>query len=400
MLVSITASLRKLIAVIRNSITPILNQIAAHAHKGEWELAAEKMKNVEVDINQLKVGPLGKTLSFKDILGKFADLKGMIDAHNPQAAKATADLGKQVDVEIGFAPKNAFGKDYEEWLKKNPTPYKEKGPEPKKTDETPQSLILDRAETVKKNLKDKQLKANVVGMFLKDLHEVVSYLGSKIQDPNKHSLASDLNAFHNDITSQVKKGEVELKAKDMISFITEAAKLKDDGTLLGMLSKLFTETKTHTPYERKKRCASEILVRLARFLEAANLTEGQLKKMLDKVEEVSKNIKNFEFTPEDQKLLKSIDGQDFSHTKNFKELLKDIKRKIANAGYTGANPKMYFTNEKMEERDTVNIHTVKDFAHAIKEISDLLDLPVPESSMGKGGLTHEQYMEMKERGII
>lgn len=234
----------------------------------------------------------------------------------------------------------------EQW-KKDVERIKEHGKET-----SPQNLLKEKAVELKNKITDRTIKRP--GLFLRDLHRIISYIDHDINDPTKHGLVQDLSSFSNQISTEARKGEVKLPADTQTKFVTTAERLKDDGTLLTQLANLFNEQYELKP---KKSCISQLLRSLMAFdlqrdLKVVNLddetpiaikslvnkivrqslTEKELEKAHDTIKDEIKKLKN----PERKEMLrylvlqpiqvelKKIDPMDMDRTKRIK-YLKDLK---------------------------------------------------------------------------
>ena len=122
---------------------------------------------------------------------------------------------------------------------------------------SPQQLIQEKGDELKKKLIDRTIKKP--GLFLRDTHRILTYINTDVKDPAKHGLSQDLSSLANQVTSEARKGEeIKLPAEKQTNFITTAEKLKDDGTLLNMLSELFNEQYKTDQYKKRSSLAEII----------------------------------------------------------------------------------------------------------------------------------------------
>jgi len=157
-----------------------------------------------------------------------------------------------------------------EWLQKNRQEKKEVHPQvtqwfkevkKEKQEPHPEKLIQEQAERVKGKAEDRVIKE---GRFIRDLNKVLKYLADKVTDPTRHGLIKSLVELSHEATpSKIQQKAFILKAETQKDLIDQAARLKDSGDLLQMLSNLFTET-----YEERKRTPrfasiSDILKKIA-----------------------------------------------------------------------------------------------------------------------------------------
>jgi len=118
-----------------------------------------------------------------------------------------------------------------EWEKQ----LKEKG----KSDETPAGALKQKAESILNKIDDREIKDP--SLFIRALNSTINYV-TKMPDPSKRGLLTDLIEFSNDNIPKIKReGKLLLKKEFQKDVIHKAEKLKDDGGLLKHLEELFTE---------------------------------------------------------------------------------------------------------------------------------------------------------------
>ena len=167
----------------------------------------------------------------------------------------------------------------EQW-KKDVERIKERGKET-----SPQTLLKEKAVELKNKITDRTIKRP--GLFLRDLHRIISYIDHDINDPTKHGLVQDLSSFSNQISTEARKGEVKLPADTQTKFVTTAERLKDDGTLLTQLANLFNEQYELKP---KKACISQLLRTVVGFTSQLKQDLGRVTDFLD--DETPETIKS------------------------------------------------------------------------------------------------------------
>jgi hypothetical protein len=158
-----------------------------------------------------------------------------------------------------------------EWLQKKRQEKKEVHPQVtqwlkevkrEKQEPHPEKLIQEQAERLKGKAEDRIIRE---GRFVRDLNKILVYLADKVTDPTRQGLIRSLVELSHEATlPKIQQKAFILKAETQKNLIDQAAKLKDSGNLLQMLSNLFTET--YEELFKKKSSIGSLLIKIAQFL--------------------------------------------------------------------------------------------------------------------------------------
>jgi hypothetical protein len=268
----------------------------------------------------------------------------------------------------------------EEW-KKDVQRLKERGKEI-----SPKDLLREKSEEIKKKTQERVIKQP--GLFLRDLHRLLSYIEKDIQDPTKHGLVQELSNLANQISSEARKGEAKLPAEDQVKFLTTAERLKDDGTLLSMLSSLFSEQyKIDQRPVRKLIHVARLLRNIISFLSLENLKEylarsveilsedSKLKPIIIREILENKNLQKEGLKLTLGKLKEIIKGYDPSSRQPFQKIILEPIQNFFNETIHFIPTEMF---EIIKDQKKIIQKSEKELSEAKKHIKEDETIPFPK----------------------
>ena len=129
----------------------------------------------------------------------------------------------------------------------------------KEPEKNPMGLIKERVKEIKDKLHDLPIKSP--GLFLRDLHRILSYLDKEVSDPTKQGLKTLLMELIEKVTVEAKKGEYTLPRDEQIEMLESAGRIKDPGKLVQYVSNLFSEK--YEGIKERKATLAEVIRRMA-----------------------------------------------------------------------------------------------------------------------------------------